>query len=237
MLDKQLKKLERKFGKFAVNKLMLYIVAGMFMLFVGEMVAESMPNVQGSIYSFLNFDRELILRGQVWRLISFIFLPPIDVRPRFMIFELYFCWLFGNSLEEHWGSFRFNVYYLLGTLGAIISGFITGGASNHFLNMSLLIAFAMIYPDHEILLFFFLPIKMKWIAAADAVFMIWTLIMGAPGTKLLIVFSFVNLLLFFGGDMYVNVRYFFRKKFGKGGSGRGRKKEKRAKNIDISKRR
>ncbi|MCR5122554.1 MAG: rhomboid family intramembrane serine protease, partial [Ruminococcus sp.] len=128
MLDKQLKKLERKYGRFAIKKLMLYIVAGMLMLYVGEIVAESLPNVQGSIFSFLYFDRELILHGQVWRLISFIFIPP-NVRPLFVIFELYFCWLFGNSLEEHWGSFRFNVYYLLGTLGAIISGFITGGAS------------------------------------------------------------------------------------------------------------
>lgn len=229
MLDTQLRKLEKKYGKFAIKGLMLYIVAGMFMLFVGEMVAESLPNVQGSIYSFLYFDRDLILHGQVWRLISFIFIPP-NVKPFYVIFELYFCWLFGSSLENQWGSFRFNVYYLLGTIGCIIAGFITGDASNYYLNMSLLIAFAMIHPDHEILLFFVLPIKMKWIAVSDALLMIWILITGDMGVKLLIVFSFANLLLFFGKDLYVNVRYLYRKKFGNKKKDRP---EKRAKNIDI----
>ena len=229
MLDSQLRKLEKKYGKFAINGLMLYIVAGMGMLYVGQLVAASLPNVEGSIFSFLYFDRALILKGQVWRLISFIFMPPM-VSPIFVIFELYFCWLFGSSLESRWGSFRFNVYYLLGTIGSIIAGFIAGTATNGYLNLSLLIAFAICNPDYEILLFFILPIKMKWIAMIDAAFLIWTLILGDLSTKLLIVFSFANLLLFFGKDLYVSVRYLYRKKFG---SKKKERPEKRAKNIDI----
>lgn len=229
MFDAQLRKLEKKFGKYAIKGLMLYIVAGMFMLYVGQLVAQSLPNVDGSIFSFLYFDRALIMKGQVWRLFSFVFMPPMT-NPIFVIFELYFCYLFGSSLENRWGSFRFNVYYLIGTLGAIISGFITGGASNDYLNLSLLIAFAINFPDYEILLFFILPIKMKWIAIVDAAFLIWTLILGDMSTKLLIIFSFANVLLFMGKDLYVNVRYLWRKKFG------SKKKEKRAKSFDISKR-
>ena len=139
MIDSQLRKLEKKFGKFAIKGLMLYIVAGMGMLYIGELVARSLPNVNGSLFQFLDFDRELILRGQVWRLISFIFIPPMT-NPVFVFMELYFCWMIGNTLENHWGSFRFNVYYIVGTLGAMIAGFITGAASNGYLNLSLLIA-------------------------------------------------------------------------------------------------
>ena len=88
----------------------------------------------------------------------------------------------------------------------------------------------MLFPDFEILLFFIIPIKMKWIALIDAAFLIWTFILGDMSTKLTIAFCFVNLFLFLGKDIFVNIRYIYRKKFG----GRKKTKEKRAKNIDIS---
>lgn len=228
MLDTTLRRLEKKYGKYAVKGLMLYIVGTMLLLYMAQIVTVLM-NIKGSILSFLNFDRSLILHGQVWRLITFIFIPP-DVSPIFVAFELYFCWLFGTTLENRWGSFRFNVYYLIGTVGAIIGGLITGTASNSFLNMSLLIAFAMVCPDYRILLFFFIPIKMKWIALADAAFLILMLIFGSFGTRIMIVLSFANLLLFFGRDMYLYAADFFKRK-----KRRRKKTQKRAKNIDISK--
>ena len=229
MLDRTLRRLEKKYGKYSVNGLMLYIVGTMLLLYIADFLTPLM-GIKGSILSFINFDRDLIFRGQVWRLISFIFMPP-GTSPIFIVFELYFCWLFGTSLESRWGSFRFNVYYLIGTLGAIIGGLITGYASNNYLNMSLLIAFALLFPNYEILLFFIIPIRMKWIAVVDLVLLGIVLLLGSLSTKLMIVLSLANLLLFFGKDIYTNVRYFFKLRLSV--ARKKRKSKKRAVKIDI----
>ena len=191
--------LERKFGRHSIPHLMYFITGVMLAVYVTDLV------LGGQVSAALYFDRSLILRGEVWRLVTFLFLPP-NSSPIWILFSLYFYCLIGNGLESAWGSFRFNIFYLVGVLGAVCSGLITGYAANGFLNMSLFLAFAAIYPDNQVLVFFFLPIKIKWLALLDALYFIFAFLAGGWPSKLAILFALLNIVLFFGGDLLRNAK-------------------------------
>ena len=91
---------------------------------------------------------------------------------------MYFYYFLGSTLENVWGTFRFNLYYLVGLIGAVIAAFFTGYGTSTYLNLSLFLAFAFLFPDHEILLFFFFPIKMKYLAYVDWILFAVQLIFG-----------------------------------------------------------
>lgn len=226
MLLNFLNKLERKFGRYYISNLMLYIVIGTGLVFAFQYLFPTLP-----IYSLLNFDRSLILHGQVWRLISFIFIPESG-NPIGMLFWLYLYYIFGSNLESYWGSFRFNVYYFSGVLFAIIAGLITGYASNEYLNLSLFLAIAILDPNRQLLLFFFIPIKMKWFAWLYLALMIYDfvplyaisyaisahlpfgmtidLLNSFWNIRLFMIISMLNIVLFFGGDFFRKIRDKFR---------------------------
>ena len=168
-----LEKLRRRLGRFGIPNLMLIIVGAMAIVFVMDFAV--MAASGRSLSSVLAFDRAMIFRGQVWRIFTFLFIPPSSSL-LFAALTLYFYWLIGSTLENQWGSFGFTLYYLLGVVGAIVCGFISGYATNYYLNMSLFFAFAMLYPDYRVLLFFFIPVKMKWLAAVDAALFVWSFI-------------------------------------------------------------
>lgn len=193
-----LDKAQRKLGRYAIANLMNYIVLGMGVVFVMDMFMYPFTRVR--ISSLLAFSLPQILRGQIWRLVSFVFIPP-NASLLFILFALYFYWLIGTTLEHQWGRFRFNAYYLCGMAGTILSGLLTGYATNHYLNLSLFLAFAILYPDFEVMLFFILPVKMKWLAILDAV----VLVLSALGQGLVgwiaLFFSLLNVALFFGRDL------------------------------------
>lgn len=215
MLNKYLDKLERKFGKYAISGLMLFIVIGMGAVYIFDLVLSMKPDNEVFIQPMLAFDLEAIKHGQVWRLISFLLLPPYNGNIIFVAFELYFLWLFGEGLEQQWGSFKFNIFYLIGMVGTIIVGIITGYATNSYLNLSLFLAFAIMYPNFEILLFFIIPIKIKWIGLLDAAFLLYSFLMGGWTVKLLILIAFANIILFFGKDFFSGIYYFFRRYYHK----------------------
>ena len=192
-------KLERKFGRYAVPHIMYLITGIMLAVYVSDLL------LGGRVSPMLYFHRGLVAQGQVWRVVTFIFLPP-NSSPFWILFSLYFYCLMGNALENAWGSFRFDLFYLCGILGALIAGLITGQAVNHFLNMSLFLAFAALYPDHQVLLFFILPIKVKWLALLDAAYFLFMFIVGGWASRAAIVFSLLNIWLFFGGDFFRNLR-------------------------------
>lgn len=207
-MRKLLNKLERKFGKFAIPNLMTIIVFGMALVYLINFFTN--PEYTFNLSSLIYFDRELILQGQVWRIFTFVFDPP-DSSPLFIIFALYFYWLIGSALERQWGSFRFNVYYLTGMLGAMIAGMITGYATNTYLNMSLFLAFAMLYPNFEVLLFFFIPVKMKFLAWLDVALMLVLMVLGGWVVRIAILVSFLNFLLFFWLDLVGSAKMLFRR--------------------------
>ena len=206
MIEKWLNKLERKFGRFAVPDLMLYVTLTMGLVFVFDLFVSRNPNNTFTLNSMLEFDRDLILKGQVWRAITFLVIPHTS-SILFAALELYFFWMLGTGLERQWGTFRFNVYFFLGAIGCIIAGFITGEASNTFHYMSIFLAFAIVYPNYEILLFFFFPVKMKWLGIADGVLLAILLIIGNWSTRVLILVSMINLVLFFGRDLWDKIFY------------------------------
>lgn len=191
---------ERKFGKFALPNFMFYIVAAQLAVYLINMLAPQL-----GIYSWLSLSRAGLLQGQIWRIITFIFLPPSQ-SPVFVVFSLYFYYLIGSSLENSWGTFRFQIYYMLGMLGAIVSALITGYASNVFLNYSLFFAYAMLFPNNQVLLFFLIPIKIKYLALLDALFFAASFVTGGLSTKAAILFSLVNFFLFFWKDFFRNMK-------------------------------
>lgn len=192
-------RLERKLGRYAIPHVMYFVTGIMLAVFVADLV------LGGQVSPMLAFHRGLFLRGQVWRLVTFIFLPP-STSVLWILFSLYFYCFIGNSLEAAWGTFRFNLFYLCGIVGSILAGFATGYGVNHFLNMSLFFAYAAVYPENQLMLFFFLPIKVKWLAALDAVYFIYMFIVGGWPARVSILFSLLNIWIFFGGDFFRNLK-------------------------------
>lgn len=125
-------KLERRFGRIAIHDLMMAIVIGQAVVFLAEFF---MPGL--GIWSKLSLYMPAVLQGEVWRLITFIFVPSAST-PISLLLTLYLMWLIGHTLEQSWGDFRFNVYYLLGVLGAILAAVITR-LGHHLLSESVFV--------------------------------------------------------------------------------------------------
>ena len=195
-----LDKLERKLGRFALPGLMRVVVVGMALVFCCELLFP-----QAMLEYYLYFSPALIAQGQVWRIFTFIFLPP-QSSLLFIVFALYFYYFIGNALENEWGSFRFTLYYLLGVVGTIIAGLLTGGSTNSYLNLSLFFAFAALYPNMQVLLFFFIPIKIKWLAYLDAALFAYQFLLGTWQTRAAILASLLNFLIFFGPSVLRQIR-------------------------------
>ncbi|SHF01259.1 rhomboid family intramembrane serine protease [Clostridium fallax] len=193
---KFLNKLERKYGKYAIRDLMKYIVILNLAVYL---INYMFPSID-VIYK-LAYIPELVLKGQVWRIVTFLFIPP-DTSLIFILFVLYFYYFIGLSLEQVWGSFKFNIYYLVGALGTIIAATIIGGAANPlYLNFSLFLAYAYFYPNNEVYLFFIIPIKVKYLAYLDLFFLFVQFFKGGMVTKVLILVALLNCILFFGKDI------------------------------------
>ena len=128
--------------------------------------------------------------------------------------------MIGTALESRWGKVKFNLFYGVGMLGAILTSLITGWADNTYLNLSLFLAFAAMFPNEEVLLFMILPIKMKYLALLDIVIYLREFIVGGASGRGAIIRCLRNVFLFLGGDLihtirresqYWKTRYNFRK--------------------------
>jgi len=194
-MERLLSRLERRFGRLAIPNLIGLIVGGMAIVFVLTLLK---PEFQ----SRLTLDLHAVRRGEVWRLVTFLFIPPAtsaNSSPVWLLINLYFTWWVGSSLDQHWGAFKFNAYYLLGALGTIVAALIAGPATNFWLDSSLFLAFATIFPNVQILLFFILPIRVKWLGIVAALGIAYAGYTGGWGARASIVASLVNYLLFFAG--------------------------------------
>lgn len=172
-------KFERKFSRYAIKNLMLYIIV---LYAFGYIINMFYPAVYNAYFSL---DAEAILHGQIWRIFTFIIQPPSNTSIIFIFFVLYFYYMIGNVLERVWGSFRFNLYFFTGILLHVIAAILIYAIfglnyhmNTYYLNLALFMAFALEYPDMEVMLFFVLPIKIKWMAILDAVFFGVTIIGG-----------------------------------------------------------
>ena len=196
-----LDRLERKFGRYAIRQLIVYIVGINALVY---MLRYGMP--QSDAIGKLWLDPHLILQGELWRLVTWIFIPP-SASLVWIFFILYFYYMVGIGLEHEWGSFRFNVYYLTGMAATVLAAFIVGeGSTAVYLNLSLFLAFASVYPDFEILLFFILPVKVKYLAWVNWAFIAFTVLTAPLAGKAAAIVSVANYFLFFGRDIIRDAR-------------------------------
>jgi membrane associated rhomboid family serine protease len=190
-MDRLLARLERTIGRFAIPHLMTFIVGGMALFYV---LSLTRPEILGRMV----LDIDAVRRGEVWRLVTFLFLP-IGSSMLWILLNLYFAWWVGSSLEQQWGAFKFNAFYFVGALGTIAAAVIAGPQSNFWLDASLFLAFATLFPDVQILLFFILPIRVKWLGIVAGLGILVSLAMGDWGMRASIVAAMGNYALFFGG--------------------------------------
>lgn len=190
----------RWLNRLAIPNLMTYVVAAMGAVYVLGML---MPSA--NLYGMMALTRSGLMRGQLWRLVTFALIPPSSSIV-WILFSLYFYWMIGSALENAWGSSRFTLFYLTGMLGGVLSALITGYADNSYLNMSLFLAYAALNPDHQVMLFMILPVKIKYLAIADAALYLIAFITGGWAARVMILLSLANVLLFLGGDIINAVR-------------------------------
>ena len=198
-------KLERKFGRFGIPHLTNYII-GCYIL--GYVIAL----MRSDFLSYLTLEPAWILRGQIWRLITWVLIPPESLSV-FTIIMLLFYYSLGTTLERTWGTFRYTLYIFSGLiftiLGAFFLYFIMGGNvtglgnffSTYYVSMSIFLAFAVSYPDMRVLLYFVIPIKMKWMAFVYAAMILYDIFnyvrMGLWPMAVPIVASLLNFVIFF----------------------------------------
>jgi hypothetical protein len=199
---KGLAKLELRYGRYAIKNLTLYIAALNLAVFLLTLVI-----YQGNILSTelaLGLFPQLVLKGQVWRLITFIFLPN-TYHPIWILFSVYLTYMIGASLENYWGRFRLNLYFLVGMLGTIIAAFITGyGSTGYYLNLTMFLAYATLFPEQQFMLFFVLPVKVKYLGLLNAGYILYEMIYHIQFRQwhmvAAILVSLLNYFLFFGED-------------------------------------
>lgn len=206
--------------KLGIPELMKYIAIGNIIVFFGDMIFNGMVSLWTGFYP------ELILQGQVWRLVTFIFSPMTSGYNAgfwdtllFAISTYFYYWI-GTSLERHWGSTRFTVFYSLGVLLNIILGFgiyavyavqasqlgfyaIT--VDMYYVNMSMFFSFATLYPDMRVLLYGIIPVKIKWIAWLDVVLFAYSILTALVAQDwfgaALPILALLNYLIFFYDDL------------------------------------
>ena len=188
----------RKYPRFSLPNLMMYVVIGNALVYLLDQFS------RGTFSLLLYFSRSAIFRGEIWRLLTFVFVPDYFDSVLFLALSLYFYYFIGSSLEREWGSQRFTVFYFMGVALNIVTGLLTGYASMTYVNLSLFFAFATLYPDTQFLLFFIIPVKAKWLAWVDAAIFVWgiisSLIWGPRLYALVPVVAILNYILFFWSD-------------------------------------
>ena len=188
---------------FAVPNLMMLLSGLMLAVFLLEL---ALPEEAVSQYLWLDWNA--VRAGQLWRVLSFLILPPAT-SPFFLLFSLYFFCLMGNGLESQWGASKFTLFYTVGALGTIIGSLFTGFATNQYLNLSLFLAFAAIYPNYTVMVFFILPVKVKYLALLDVLLYLYLFFQIGWPERVALLLSLANVLLFFSPDIFRHIRDYF----------------------------
>ncbi|MDE6674426.1 MAG: hypothetical protein K2K19_06390 [Acetatifactor sp.] len=196
---------EKKFGKYAIKNISLILIMCYAMGYVIQVVG-------GGFLNFLTLDPWQILHGQIWRIVTWIIVPPSSFSI-FTLIMLYFYYSVGTMLERTWGAYRYNVYLFSGMLFTVLGSFVAlglcyvfqgdvmaipGGAeavcsaysryfSTYYINMSILLAFAATFPDVQILLMFVVPVRMKWMGIIYGAMLVFELLQNV-GDPLLGIF-------------------------------------------------
>ncbi|HET7785607.1 MAG TPA: rhomboid family intramembrane serine protease [Myxococcales bacterium] len=200
-MEKLLARMERRFGRHAPQGIILWIVGISGAL---HLLVFARPQA----VSLLWLDADAVLRGEVWRVLTFLFAPagPLDLWGVIWAgFWLLFLYTIGTSLEAQWGSFRFDLFFFAGALGTLAVGFLLGPVSGWFIGEAMLLAFAVEFPDYEVLLLI-LPVKVKFLGLLSAGLMAWQLVTGSLPAQAAIAVAFGDFLLFCGPALAARLR-------------------------------
>ncbi len=191
--------LERRFGSLAIPGLIRVIVALNAVTFIA---IKANPALLG----MLTLQPRRILAGEVWRLVTYIFIPQVNLGSNtsyfWIFFYLWLLWIMGEGLEQAWGSFKLNLYYFFGMLGTTIAVLWLGvyDITGVWLNASLLFAFGTLFPNFPIMLFFVLPVPAKWFALGSFISVMAGFVQGGLDIKAAIIVALTNYLVFFGRE-------------------------------------
>ena len=213
-LNKKIDMFCYKHPRFGIPNLMLYIVVISLAVWLLSIMDESR-----TLLGYFSFSPELILRGQVWRLITFIFIPQ-DLSMWALLFFYFYYWI-GSTLEREWGTVRFNIFIFSGILLTVIYGFViylitkqSVSIGTYYIYLSMFFSFATLFPDTQVLFMFIIPVKIKWLAYVDVAFFLYAMLMYPFPFNLLPLIAILNYLVFFGADLISSIS---------GGSARYRK--------------
>jgi hypothetical protein len=198
-------RLERLMPGLGIPNLALYLVGAQALGFLLALFDQR-------VLELLILIPHLVLKGELWRLITFLAMP-LSLSPLWMVFILYFIYFIVNGIEEDWGEFRTTLYVLVAVLLTVAFSFTFSfpifGVRE--LESTLFLAAATIAPEYQILLFFVIPVKMKWLAWLTAAYIIWALIVGTWLDRLYLVTMYANYLLFFGPYFLGRLNAFYRR--------------------------
>ncbi len=193
--------LERRFGWLAIPGLIRIVVALTALVYF-------LTFLNPNFLSLLTLDPARIMHGEVWRLVTYIFIPGsigqpgAMIQPLWLLLALWFLLFIGDRLEHAWGAFRLNLYFFVGMIGTTIAAFFFGEQfSNAMLASSLFFAFANCYPDEVIYVLFVLPMKVKWLAWVSAALLLLRFATGPNSYRMALIAAFANYLIFFGPDL------------------------------------
>lgn len=198
--------LDRRYGSRGVPEVTAVLIACQVLVY-------ALKFIEPGVLAALELRPERVWAGEVWRLVTFLAAPPLD-NPLFAFFFWYLFYLMGTALEHSWGALRYNVFlaigYLLTVAVALGLPWLTGPnappVTNAFLQGSVFLAFAWLFPDFELYLFFLLPVKIRWLALLAWIGYVLALVTGDWTTRLVVLASIGNWLAFFGGEAIQRAR-------------------------------
>jgi membrane associated rhomboid family serine protease len=195
-----------KHRRFGLRNLMLYIVIGYAAVYLLSLMDPSR-----TVEEFVAFNPARVLNGEVWRLVTWVVYTH-EPEHYLAAIMLYFYYFIGSTLEREWGTPKFTIYYLIGILTHVVFALLVWAVfgqtvfiDSSYLNLSMFFAFAVFYPDQRVLLFFFIPIKIKWLALVDAAFFVFSIvqyiILGRYAYILVPIAAIMNFLIFCLDDL------------------------------------
>ncbi|MDQ3621138.1 MAG: rhomboid family intramembrane serine protease [Verrucomicrobiota bacterium] len=194
---------ENQFGHICIPGLPRVIVGFNALVFV-------LYKLQPDYLSVLDLDPARIIDGEVWRLVTYIFIPSVGgILGDWLTVLLYcwFLWFVGNGVEQAIGPFKTTWFYVFGMIGTTIAAFLFGAQfSSAMLNSTLFFAFARFYPEMQLLLFFILPFKVKWMAWGMAALLLLGFVIGDWSYRAALIAAFANYFIFFGREIVHEAR-------------------------------
>jgi len=195
---KLIDQLEKRLGRFAIPNLAALLIVGQVAVFLA--LASGANN---ALAANMEFRPSLVMKGEVWRIFTFLITPPTN-SILFAFFFWYLFYLMSTALENTWGAFRFNLFILIGFVASVAAAFLrpNAAADNYFLYGTVFLAFARLYPDFVINAFLVLPIKIKWLALIAWIGYALQFVSGNGSERIMIVAALANYFLFFWRDHY-----------------------------------